>query len=296
MISDVQLGEELFSQGKFEEAMNCFQTAIESNPLDLEALNDLGVVSMKLGRGENAEQYFLKAIEINDDFLDAHLNLAQYYIEENMWDKASYHLKKTLDANPENIALVKQLAFIHTKMGRHEEARKIVEASKSINLQKEFIDNLWFSIKYWEMVEDLSIRDRLEGLAAGLLASIDGESTPNIHFSLIGQDPESGDNITIEWLRESFYYNESEAYSLVDRRENSREVLTIGDNPDWSYFRLKLHLEMKDEGGCLGDFTHTKKVLKREARLSKYDLERTLEYFMANVGPCDCHVYRAVLV
>jgi hypothetical protein len=53
---------------------------------------------------------------------------------------------------------------------------------------------------------------------------------------------------------------------------------------------------MRAEGGCLGDFTQTRKLLKNDGRFSKYDLEATLKYFQANVGPCDCHVHRAVLV
>jgi hypothetical protein len=100
----------------------------------------------------------------------------------------------------------------------------------------------------------------------------------------------------LEKLSEHFYYKEAQELSDEALSNKPELILTIGDHEDWKIFHGALKEEMRAEGGCLGDFTQTRKVLKRNGQLSKYNLEETLNYFKANVGPCDCHVLRAVLV
>ncbi|MDR0548917.1 MAG: hypothetical protein LBI10_05845, partial [Deltaproteobacteria bacterium] len=100
----------------------------------------------------------------------------------------------------------------------------------------------------------------------------------------------------LENLAEHFYYKESSEIRDEADSKPVRLVLTIGEHEDWVAFHKALKNEMRAEGGCLGDFTQTKKVLRSQGRFQKYDLKATLDYFLANVGPCDCHVVRANLV
>jgi hypothetical protein len=102
--------------------------------------------------------------------------------------------------------------------------------------------------------------------------------------------------VILENLAESFYYQEAQELDSAAKENEQELILTIGDTDDWKTFRVALQAEMKAEGGCLGDFTQTKKVLKHHGQFGKYNLEATLKYFQANVGPCDCHVLRANLV
>jgi hypothetical protein len=146
------------------------------------------------------------------------------------------------------------------------------------------------------MAEGLTVKERLEKLMLAVLKLVDGQDGRSQVYRLVGTDSESGREVVLQGLAEHFYYQEAKGLNDVAMEERPELVLTIGDNEDWVVFREALREEMRAEGGCLGDFTQTKKIIKNNSRFCKYDLEATLKYFKANVGPCDCHVLRAVLV
>jgi hypothetical protein len=164
---------------------------------------------------------------------------------------------------------------------------------------KAFINSLWLGIKFFCMAEGLTTRERLEKLMLAVLKLIDGQEGRSQAFKLVGVDPDDGREIVLEKLHENFYYQESSELSGEVKSEESEKpelILTIGDHEDWKLFHDSLKAEMRAEGGCLGDYTQTKKVFKQLSNLQKYNLDLTLKYFQSNVGPCDCHVVRAVLV
>jgi hypothetical protein len=163
---------------------------------------------------------------------------------------------------------------------------------------KAFVDSLWLGIKYYAMADDLSARGKLEKCVGAILKFLDGHDGRSMRYKLLGRDPETGREVALEDFFNAFYYKETPSFGLGGDEESGRPelILTIGDNEDWEFFRDALRAEMKAEGGCLGDFTQSRKILRREARLAKYSLNSTLKYFQDNVGPCDCHVLRAVLV
>jgi len=49
---------------------------------------------------QDAEEEFLKSIEISSDCLLAHFNLGLLYFSSGRTEKAAYHLKKIIDIDP----------------------------------------------------------------------------------------------------------------------------------------------------------------------------------------------------
>jgi hypothetical protein len=192
---------------------------------------------------------------------------------------------------------IKRLAQVYIQAGQPERARELLSGSESMGAMRSFIDSLWLGIKYCALADDLSARDKLEKFTVSLLRFLDGQDGRSLRYKLVATDPETGRETVLEGFHDAFYYKEAPGLNMAagDNRESAL-VLTIGEHEDWAFFRETLRGEMRAEGGCLGDFTQTRKVLRREARLAKYNLEDTLRYFRDNVGPCDCHVLRAVLV
>ena len=290
-------GENLFSQGRLDEAEEMFRAATVECPGNAQAWNNLAVIAMSTGREREAEAHLRQAIEIRSDFLEAHLNLVELYCFREDWKKAARELGKILEFNPGDVLVVKRLAQVYLNMGETDKARRVMDESGSIGAMKSFIDSLWLGIKYYAMADELSSRDKLEKFTAAILKFLDGQDGRSRRYKLVSEDPEEGE-VAIEGFFENFYYKETPTIQVDDGRGpgESELVLTIGEHDDWDFFREALREEMKAEGGCLGDFTQTRKVLRRERRLAKYSLPATLRYFQDNVGPCDCHVLRAVLV
>lgn len=294
----VMEGEKLFEEGRIEEAKAKFQIATELCPGNPKAWNNLAVITLTEGRDREAENYLRQALEIKSDFLEARFNLVEIYCLRNQWPKAVKELTRILEIAPADLPATKRLAQVYLAMGEADKARALLDDPGSIGAMKSFIDSLWLGIKYYALADELSGRDKLEKFVGSILKFLDGQDGRSLRYKLVSYDPELGREVVLEDFFDSFYYKESPSLTLDDGGEGAKPelILTIGEHDDWDFFREALRAEMRAEGGCLGDFTQTRKVMRRESRLIKYNLTSTIKYFQDNVGPCDCHVLRAVLV
>ena len=297
-LDQVAEGEELFRAGYLEEARARFLAAAEACPGHAMAWNNLAVIALTEGDEDCAEDFLRKALEVKGDFLEARWNLVEVHTLRGQWSKAARELQKILEFKPADLPAIRRLAQVYIQSGQPDRARTLLEESEAMGAMRSFMDSLWLGIKFYALADDLSPRDKLEKFVNSMLKFLDGQDGRSRRYKLIGVDPETGQETVLEGFQEAFYYKETPGLgaAALDNREDSALILTIGEHEDWSFFRETLRREMRAEGGCLGDFTQTRKVLRREGRLSKYNLEDTLKYFSSNVGPCDCHVLRAVLV
>jgi len=297
-VDQVAAGERLFEEGRVADAKAMFQAATETCPGNPQAWNNLAVIAITEGQDREAENHLRRALEIKGDFLEARFNLVEIYCLRNQWTRAARELARILELKPSDLPAVKRLAQVYVAMGEPEKARDLLDESGNMGAMKAFVDSLWLGIKYYAMADDLSARDKLEKFVGAILKFLDGQDGRSLRYKLVATDPDTGREVALEDFFNAFYYKETPSFTLNDDGEPGRPelILTIGDNDDWEFFRDALRSEMKAEGGCLGDFTQTRKVLRREARLTKYNLNSTIRYFQDNVGPCDCHVLRAVLV
>ena len=103
-ISDIEdlfkRGEELFGEGRFEEARQCFLSVIETDPSDKEALNNLGVIYDQQGNSKAAIDYLLKSLSLDPYYRDAALNLTQVLRASNRLVSIAPLIKKQLRYNP----------------------------------------------------------------------------------------------------------------------------------------------------------------------------------------------------
>ncbi|MGL4209522.1 MAG: hypothetical protein ACRCTY_09080 [Candidatus Adiutrix sp.] len=289
-------GEHLFSLGEVSEAKEMFLLAAKNCPGNAIAWNNLAVIAMTTEDDKEAEINLRRALDVKSDFLEARWNLVELYSQKAQWGKAVKELLKILEFQPGDLPTIKRLAQVYVIQGTPEKAADVLAQSRNMGAMKDLIDSLWLAIKYCSMADDLSARDKLEKLVATILKFFDGQGGRSRRYRLVTTDDETGESLVLEDFFESFYYKEGASVALDSEQSRPELILTIGDHDDWLTFRSLLRDEMKAEGGCLGDFTQTKKIMKHEGALTKYHLASTLKYFQDNVGPCDCHVLRAVLV
>ncbi len=88
-------------QGKLEEAKELYKQVIKAQPGNIKALNNLGVVYMKMKRYKWAIIRLNEAIRFKRDYVDAHYNLACLYAQINDKKKSLGYLKKAIALNPE---------------------------------------------------------------------------------------------------------------------------------------------------------------------------------------------------
>ncbi len=88
-------------EGRLDEAKELYKQVIRKEPRHLQALNNLGVVYLKMKRYKWAVIRLNDALNIKQDYLDAHYNLACLYAQKNDTKKSLYYLKNAVDINPE---------------------------------------------------------------------------------------------------------------------------------------------------------------------------------------------------
>jgi tetratricopeptide (TPR) repeat protein len=89
-----------------------------------------------------AEQAFIRAIEIDPDFTDAHRNLARLYYLQEKYDQAAIEYSHVLRFDPGDIDTYVQMAVVETELGNFEKAVNHLEAAKNETDDEQVIQKL----------------------------------------------------------------------------------------------------------------------------------------------------------
>ena len=84
----ISRGEKLFSMGKTAEAIQCFRKVLITDPFNVDALNNLGVIAFQLNDVDMAEKLLTAAIRQDPENHDTVNNLARLYQSKGEFQKA----------------------------------------------------------------------------------------------------------------------------------------------------------------------------------------------------------------
>jgi Flp pilus assembly protein TadD len=108
----VKYGEALFREGRIEDAHEQFELAIQSDPRNAEAWNNLGVTRFQLGNPEGAEASFANAVALNPNDVNARNNQAKLMVHNGRVEEASRLLENTLLMLPNDLTTRDNLVAI----------------------------------------------------------------------------------------------------------------------------------------------------------------------------------------
>lgn len=97
------LGNVLYSLGRWEEALSRFQQAVEADPEYTCAWNNLASVHAQFEEWDDAIEAGLKALEIAPDYPDAHYNLAEAYHASGRRAEAIRHARAYLKSDAKSL-------------------------------------------------------------------------------------------------------------------------------------------------------------------------------------------------
>jgi Tfp pilus assembly protein PilF len=89
------------NEGKLMEAKELYRKVIKSDPRNVQALNNLGVVYLARKNFKWATIRFNDALAIKPDYADVHYNLACLYSQKKDFTRSLHYLKKAVGLNPE---------------------------------------------------------------------------------------------------------------------------------------------------------------------------------------------------
>ena len=113
---------ELAAKGQEEAAIAEWKKALEINPDDPMANNNLGAHLLKRGQLDEALPHFSKAVDLKPDYADAQNNLGIVFLQKGKVGDAIEHLSKAEEINPRNTQTYYNLGAAFYMQGRISEA------------------------------------------------------------------------------------------------------------------------------------------------------------------------------
>lgn len=129
----ISIGNKLTGSGKYTEAADAFEKALEIDPSNAEALNRLGVANMKQKKYKEAIGLFKKALALGSKTAWIYSNLGLAYIEAGMYKEAIDPLEQAVSIMPDLEAAHYNLGIAYKKLDMRKEAVASFKNAISIN-------------------------------------------------------------------------------------------------------------------------------------------------------------------
>jgi len=106
------LGVHLLQQGGLDEAITHFQNAVEIDPEYGNAQSNLGIALLQIGRFDEAIIHLQKALAVNPRHAQTHLNLGNAFYLQGEIPEALAHWRQGLRVDPNHLPLLNQTAWV----------------------------------------------------------------------------------------------------------------------------------------------------------------------------------------
>lgn len=128
-------------KGQLDEAIKCYQKAIELNPNLTGAFYNLGVAFQKKGDIDRAILYYEIAIGLNPDMLEAHHNLGIVFKDKGRFDDAIMCFQRVIQLKPDHAGAYYNFGNTLVAKGQFNEALQSYQ--KAIEIDPDFADAHW---------------------------------------------------------------------------------------------------------------------------------------------------------
>lgn len=188
----------LFKERKYDECIDAFSAVLESEPDNADVYNNMAVAYSCIGKFEQAENFFTKAIELDPQLAQAYINLsdlyykagdlaaavgtlqrgsyelqdnltiahllARVYIDDQRWEDAIEELDRVLDGEPENYDAYYDLGHVLFELGDYEGAISNFETVTEYRQDSELL--------YYSLAQAYEANNELDKAISNYLKSI----------------------------------------------------------------------------------------------------------------------------
>ena len=125
-------------KGNIAEATKCYQYCINQGLNDHRVFSNYGVILKNIGKLQDAELSYRKAIELNPDFAEAHSNLGNVLKDLGKLKEAELSYRKAIEIKPDLAEAHSNLGNILRDLGKLKEAE--LSTRKAIELNPDFAE------------------------------------------------------------------------------------------------------------------------------------------------------------
>jgi tetratricopeptide (TPR) repeat protein len=126
-------GQAAFRARDFHTAELEFRKAIELNPMDIRAYNNLAALLLEQERTSEAEENIKAALNINPNDVVSHIGLGMTLLTQQNFTGAEENLHKAIELDPKYVGSYLRLGTIFLAQQRYEEAERIVRKGLELN-------------------------------------------------------------------------------------------------------------------------------------------------------------------
>jgi Tfp pilus assembly protein PilF/2-polyprenyl-3-methyl-5-hydroxy-6-metoxy-1,4-benzoquinol methylase len=134
----INLGNVLYSQGKFDDAIIEYQRAIQISPNHAVAHSNLGNLLAAVGKNDEAAAAFQAAIALNPNLFIAFYGLGNLRLTQRLYDKAANCYKRAIQLNPDDATSHNKLGIVLTKEGKITEA--LASFREAVRLKPDYVE------------------------------------------------------------------------------------------------------------------------------------------------------------
>lgn len=146
-----ELGEalRLYGQEELETTAEKLEAYLVGNKNDVLGIFQLGSVNFDMGKYDEAERVYRKALELQPDFYSAYLNLAAVYREQGEFEKAEECCRKVLERNAEHPGAFAALSRIELEGHNNKAALEYAEKAFEYDSEDQnILSNLCLAYHY----------------------------------------------------------------------------------------------------------------------------------------------------
>ena len=152
----------LKQNGRIDESLVASQKSVELDPQDAEAYYNLGIVMQELGRLDEAEAIYKKAITLKPDH-KTHNNLGIVMQELGRLDEAEASYKKAIKLKPDFIQAIKNRWLLLFSQKRFDEALLVADLCISKGSRELDLTTLYALGRIDEIYKRLEVRSKIDG-------------------------------------------------------------------------------------------------------------------------------------
>lgn len=149
----VKKAEDLFSLGFIESAERILNRIVNQGRPSAACFNDLGFIAYQDGRVHEAVEFFVKALEIDENYFEAIENIGKCYQEQGNFQEAIKWQAQALEQAPEDTSLLNSLGNSFIQAENFPRAREVYERSIQIDDNQENIRLILMEIDNLEKVK-----------------------------------------------------------------------------------------------------------------------------------------------
>jgi len=140
--------------GKYEEAVDQFQRAVQLEPSNEDAYIGLGGAYERLGKPQDAENTYKKIVQLRPTYWRGYNLLGGFYLRQAQYDDAAKMFQKVIERTPESFRGYANMGAAYLYEGKYAEAIQPLEQSLAIRATADTYSNLGTAYYYQHRFAD----------------------------------------------------------------------------------------------------------------------------------------------